>query len=177
MWKFNGTREISVPITRYQPSARQNTECGSLELYGDYSIRNAQLISIPNPRWDTPCFISGSVKITAGVMRNVTGGYSVDLKSDTPLGILDMKRSANLEPDRWVNETLSLLPYVHKISLNNALLQSWDEKTLQSITEVGLDWHIRQYGQSSQSRRMIHKYGGHRRLCGLKSTKQEFTPG
>lgn len=114
MWKFHGTRDIAVPITRYQPSERPNPECGSLELYSDHSIRNAQLTPTPNPRWDTPCFISGSVQITAGVMRNITGGYFVDLESDTPWDIIDIKRSSNLEPDRWINQTLSCLMFLMK---------------------------------------------------------------
>ncbi|KAI5800464.1 hypothetical protein FPQ18DRAFT_301090 [Pyronema domesticum] len=111
-WQFNGTREIAVPVTRLNST----WSCGDIPAFAE-TAKNATLFPTLLGYSDSPCYIAGKVNIQAGVMRRVDNGR---IHPNWTL-VSNVKRDVTkFEPDRWVNETMYLLPYLlHLISTAN----------------------------------------------------------
>ncbi|KAF8245488.1 hypothetical protein K440DRAFT_634182 [Wilcoxina mikolae CBS 423.85] len=114
--EFKGTKYVVIFA-----SVHDGTKCSDIATTFGELPSDAKLFSIREEK-DAPCFIAGTVDITAGVMNNVEG-KAINTKA------VDIQRDdGKIGDNRWVNETLFLLPDVmNMVALTNmtASIRRW----------------------------------------------------
>lgn len=124
--QFKVSRNIVVPAGRTEltPNGYMCPQFNSnVPGWGSDDMKGSAFFTAANGRMDTKCITLGKIEIMAGVMKGVGGGELVntpDIPNMPKSNLYDVKRSPQLDPDNWVNQTLSLLPDVlYEISTNN----------------------------------------------------------